>query len=158
MRKMARQSGFTLVELMIVTVIVAILAAIAYPSYQNQVSAGRRADAQSALMGLAQAMERQFTEEGTYAKADGDDSDESAVSVAPTIFPSQAPIDGSQKFYNLRIINASATAYTLQAIPIAGGGQAGDGILQLTSVGAKSWDRSNDGSFSSGEECWAKSC
>ena len=42
--------GFTLVELMIVIVIVAILLAVALPSYQNSVQKGRRADAKSALL------------------------------------------------------------------------------------------------------------
>jgi type IV pilus assembly protein PilE len=37
--------GFTLIELMIVVAVVGILAAIAYPSYQDSVRKSRRADA-----------------------------------------------------------------------------------------------------------------
>ncbi|MFI3186333.1 MAG: prepilin-type N-terminal cleavage/methylation domain-containing protein, partial [Methylococcaceae bacterium] len=55
------QAGFTLIELMVTVAIVGILAAIAYPSYQDSVRKSRRADASGALLGLANAMERHFT-------------------------------------------------------------------------------------------------
>lgn len=148
---MKKQRGFTLIELMIVVAIVGILAGIAWPSYQEHVRTTRRADAQGALMGLAQAMERHFTENGTYAGAtmDGDGT--------PGIFPTQAPLDGGTKFYNLRITGANETSYTLQAQPIAGGGQASDGILQLNSAGQKAWDRGSDG-IGTDDMCWKKTC
>ena len=57
--------GFTLIELMIVVAVIAVLAAIAYPSYQDSVRKGRRGEAKSELVTLAQARERCFTEKGT---------------------------------------------------------------------------------------------
>ena len=63
---MKKQNGFTLIELMIVVAIVGILAAIAYPSYQDSVLKSRRADGQSELLRIQGLMERYYYEEGSY--------------------------------------------------------------------------------------------
>src|SRR5687767_12256586 len=44
--------GFTLIEMMITVVIVAILASVAWPSYQSYLQRSRRADAQSLMMSI----------------------------------------------------------------------------------------------------------
>lgn len=64
--RLARATGFTLIELMFVVAIVAILLALAYPSYVEQVRKARRADATSSLMDRAQSLERCFTRINTY--------------------------------------------------------------------------------------------
>lgn len=151
-RRNRRQAGFTLTELMIAVAIVAILASIAYPAYQDQVRSSRRADAQAALSSFANAMERHYTEELTYEGAAAGGSDTGA----PAIFPTEAPIDGGTKYYDLSIISADDSSYTIQAGPK--GPQSDDGTLQLDSTGARRWDRDNDGSFGSGEACWERSC
>ena len=61
-----RQSGFTLVELMITVGIVAILAAIAYPSYQRYVARTHRNAASACMSQYAQVMERHYTTGMTY--------------------------------------------------------------------------------------------
>lgn len=136
--------GFTLIELLITIVIVGILAAIAYPAYQNNVTQSRRADAQGALTQLNNAMERVFTENNTYMPLVG------GVPTAPTlgsgtgaIFPSQAPLDGTTKYYNLSISAITANTYTLRATPITGTSQASDGNLELDHTGAKRWGSLN---------------
>ena len=61
------QAGFTLIELMVVVSIVAILAAIAIPSYNEQVRKSRRAEAASELARLQMAQERWRADRPNYA-------------------------------------------------------------------------------------------
>lgn len=63
---MKKVKGFTLIELMIVVVIVAILAAIAIPSYQNSIQQTRRSDAREALTRIAAMQERFFFTNNRY--------------------------------------------------------------------------------------------
>jgi type IV pilus assembly protein PilE len=59
--------GFTLIEIMIVVAVVAILGAIAYPSYMDSVRKGWRAEARTALMQEMQQQERFYTQRAKYS-------------------------------------------------------------------------------------------
>jgi type IV pilus assembly protein PilE len=61
------RNGFTLIEVMIVVAIIALIVAIAYPSYLEHVARSKRAQAQAAIMKTLQLQERFYTVNGTYA-------------------------------------------------------------------------------------------
>ena len=61
-----RLLGYTLVELMIVLVILAILGAFAYPSYYEIIRKGRRAEGRTALAELMLQQERYATQHNSY--------------------------------------------------------------------------------------------
>jgi type IV pilus assembly protein PilE len=143
-----KPKGFTLIELMIVVAIIGILAAIAYPSYQDSVRKSRRADAKAALLGFSNAMERRFTLMNTYRGAAAGGADTGAP--APAIYPAEAPIDSGTKYYDLTINAANASSFTLWATPK--GAQASDpcGTLTLAHTGVKGVT----GATLSPGECW----
>lgn len=116
-----KKNGFTLIELMITVAIVAILAAIAYPSYQDSVRKARRANGQANLVELASYMERTFTETNSYAGA--------------TIAASGVTSD--YYTFTTPIPNLTATTYTLTIVPT--GPQASDscGTMTISQTGAK---------------------
>jgi type IV pilus assembly protein PilE len=67
---MKKHKGFTLIELMITIVIVAILASIAIPSYRQYVIRGNRTAAQAVMMDIATRQQQFFVANRTYATAD----------------------------------------------------------------------------------------
>ncbi|MFI3188898.1 MAG: type IV pilin protein [Methylococcales bacterium] len=131
-----RIRGFSLIELMIAVSIIGILARIAIPSYSSYIAKGKRADAQGALVSLANAMEQWNIEKGDYLGAAGTTASPTNTG-SPAIFSATVPIGGGTATYNLTISAATATSYTLTATRT--GSQANDkcGNLTLTNTGVK---------------------
>ena len=71
--------GFTLIELMVAIAVIAILVAIAVPSYKKHIRDTRRSDAYVALVGLAQAQETFYTEKRTYANFLGTETTDDTI-------------------------------------------------------------------------------
>lgn len=137
---MQKQKGFTLVELMIVVAIVGILAAIAYPSYQEYVLRSWRTDAQGCLLESAQIMERRFTASTpmAYQVIDGDGDGTDSMFDTDEAGGCGATGELADRFtFTVNVPNT--TTYTLSAAPK--GAQAGDstkcGTLGINQTGAK---------------------
>ena len=152
--KNPNSKGFTLIELMIVVAIIGILTAIAFPSYQEHVRKARRADAQAALQGFALSMERYFTEgtPSTYVGATAASSGAGPGAPISTLYPSEAPLDGASKYYDLTVNSATASAYEVRAAPK--NAQAGDdcGTHALKSNGQRGITGGATGTMWQG--CW----
>lgn len=115
--------GFTLIELMIVVAIIGVLTAIAYPSYLNHLQKSRRVDAQTAMLELAQFMERYYTTNGRYTGA--------------TLPFTASPKDDPTKYYNLSLSAQAENSYTLSGAPINTQTSESCGTLTLNHTGAR---------------------
>lgn len=130
--------GFTLVEVMIALVVVGLLSALAYPSYQQQVAKGRRTDAKQALLELSQKLERYYTERGTYVGA--------ALGTSG-IYPNVS----SGGYYDLQITAQTLDGFSVKATPR--GAQTGDACaaFQYNQLGEQTV---GTGATLSAVKCW----
>ncbi len=145
-----RDGGFTLIELMIVVAVVAILAAVALPSYQESVARGNRAEARAVLLQAAQWMERHYTENNRYDKFVNGDVVSTASLPATMI---KAPSDGTAR-YNLDIPTSTLKEQTFTLLMVRAGSSASDrcGDFTLSHLGVKGLV--NNASGTTVPECW----
>ena len=101
--------GFTLIELMIVVVVIAILTAVALPAYTNYVTRGKLAEAVSTLSDARVKMEQYFQDNRTYAPT--------AV-LALNGCVSTVPIPAATTNFTYSCSNLSPTTYTITATGI----------------------------------------
>lgn len=137
-----RQRGFTLLELMIVVAVIAILAAVALPSYQRSVLHGRRAEASSLLEQNRAALESCYAQNFSYT-----------ASACPAL--TQTSEHGYYALAAAPATSVTASAYTLTAIPQ--GAQAGDtdcATFTITSANVRT--ATNAANADNTSTCWAK--
>lgn len=95
----ARNRGFTLIEMMIVVVIVAILAAIAYPAYTNAITKARRSDGVDALLNIQALQEKYRANNPSYG----------------ALAEIGAAANSADNYYAVALANVTATSYTATA-------------------------------------------
>ena len=111
--------------------IIAILAAIAIPSYLQYLSRGHRSEARAALTQAAQWMERWRTERNSYQ-----------LNGNPPPLPQylqQSPPPQSAPIYNITVVTPNPASYTLSATPVNPGPMGNDacGVFTLDNTGLR---------------------
>jgi type IV pilus assembly protein PilE len=136
--------GFTLIEMMVVTAIVGILASVAVPSFQAPLYKARRTDGITALLQLQMSQEQWRSGHTQYA----------------SLAELRAPTASGMRHYMLAVAEANAAGYSLVAT--ATGAQAGDRpcrVLRVTvangqATHASGADERNTNADGDNRRCW----
>jgi type IV pilus assembly protein PilE len=148
MKMIKRQTGVTLLELLIVVAIVAIISAFAYPSYMQYVVSTKRTVATSALLQIADRQQQFFMDNKSFS------NDLTALGFAanPLVLAddgNSTAAGNADAVYSISLSNVAATAYTITAAPLHGqlARDTDCANLTLTQAGAR-------GNSAGGDDCW----
>ena len=142
-----RQSGITLVELLIVVAILALISAFAYPSYERYVTNSKRTTATSALLQIADRQQQFFMDNKTYA----DDLTDLGFAANPWVIADDGTAStagDSESVYSISLSNVAATTYTITAAPL-------HGQLRDSKCASLTLDQAGTRGASTGsDDCW----
>jgi type IV pilus assembly protein PilE len=126
-----KNTGFTLIELMVAVAILAIIVALAYPSYLESIRKSRRADAKTALLDLATRQERFFSVNSIYTS--------NPVNLGYSSATPSFPIDvlvSSRAYYALSVtLPSPAASFSISATPKGDQLQDACGTYTLNNLG-----------------------
>jgi type IV pilus assembly protein PilA len=114
----AREDGFTLIELLVVILVLAVLAALAIPSFINQTGKANDAEAKNNLQVAQRAMETYFLDHNTYATANMNAASDpnSLLALEPTLEDAPKPWISRQNAssYTMRVTSNARTPVTFR--------------------------------------------
>ena len=131
--KKTSEAGFTLIELMIIVVIIAIISMFANSMYSKSVQKSRRAEGKALLLEAAALQERRIADAGTYA-------------TNMTDLGYANPADSENGYY---VLTGSATNGFTLTVTAQGDAQGGDTQCGTMSINAL-WQKSSTTS----SDCW----
>jgi type IV pilus assembly protein PilE len=140
--------GFTLVELMVTVVVLALLTSISVSSYRNYMMRTHRTEATAALLQVQVAQEKFYLQNRTYAtNAQLTLAQPNGLGLLATTTPGG--------YYTIRILNADPTTdFSAMATPDATKGQAADTACQSISINQSGQKSASDGSNDTTATCW----
>lgn len=145
----SNDKGFTLIELMVVVAVIAILAAIAIPSYLGIQKRAARSEAKSKLEAISVALEGYMAENndygpaGVYSYVCGPGCNGASFVGHPGAIGTVANLGNNLMYkYQLTVTTAPpAPAFGVSAIPMPGSKVDGDITIWLRSDGIKGPDK-----------------
>jgi type IV pilus assembly protein PilE len=145
---MRRAPGFTLIELMITVAVIAILAAIAYPSYQDYIRRGIRSAGQQYLMDLAQREEQLFIDQRQYTNV---------IGPLGINLPLPAEIQNRYQAAVITLVAGPPPGFSIALAPVAGSVMAADGTLITNNLQQSFRDLNTNGTYQPGtDKLWTE--
>jgi len=136
---MRQQRGFTLIEVMIVVAIVAILAAVALPSYTDYVKRGKIQEATTHLLSMRTKMEQYYQDNRRY---DG-------ACAAGTV----APLPTDQKYFTVTCGGFGPTPSQTYIVTASGQGDMTGFVYTINQANARATTGVPDG-WTANASCW----
>jgi type IV pilus assembly protein PilE len=147
---MRHRNGFTLIELMVVVAVIALLAAVGFPSYRDHVARGQRSQGQQLLSDIAQRQEQYLLDRRQYATVFGSGAGGLNMTMPAGIKYDQPPFTGVDN-------STTPPSYSICMNPSAGSNLAArnDGRLCINNLGQR-WREAlpGNGVLDAGECAW----
>lgn len=141
-----KESGFTLIELMIVVTIIGLLSMVAYPSYQDYIRRAERTAAMGFVAEMAQRQEIIFNNQRTYAN-----------SLAGLGMAMPTRLANNYNAPTISVVDPAAGtlgSYAITLTPLTSGIMKNDGALVFRSSGERFRDMNGNGSKDSSDKTW----